>query len=130
LALRQHSLRDKVAIPTSVGTATERTNVKGFFTILGTALLWAFAASGLAFAAFLVPMFLDMPGAHQAPLGAIILGLPAFLLVLPIAYIVQFRRALRLNGAGKVGYVVVLVLLLVPTVSVVRFISKMFLFQY
>ena len=102
--------------------------VKDFLAILGKALLWAIGTSAVVFVVtFIGPLIIGGPGAHQGPLGAFILAPMAFPLVLLLAYLLQYRRALRLAGAGKAAYAVVFVILLVPAVSATRFLARLHL---
>jgi hypothetical protein len=100
--------------------------VKELVAILGKALLWGAGISAVVFVlAFIGPLMVGGPGAHQAPLAAFLFAPVAFPLVLLVVYVLQYRRALRLSGAGKSGYAVVLVLLLIPAVSAARFLASL-----
>ena len=90
--------------------------MKELAAILGRALLWAVGASAVVFAvAFIGPMLIG-----GSPLGAFLLGPTAFPPALLIAAVLQYRRALRLGGAAKAAYAIVLGLLLVPAVPAAR----------
>jgi hypothetical protein len=100
--------------------------MKGFFAILGRAILWSLGTSLTVFAvAFIGPLLMGGPGAHQGPLGAFYFAPIAFRIVLPIGYILQYRRALDLDGAGKATYLVVLALILLQAVSPARIIAAL-----
>ena len=94
--------------------------------ILGRALGWASGLAVLVFIlAFLGPIIIGGPGAHQAPLAAFILAPVTFPLAFVITLLIQIRRALRLSIGGKFAYFVLLALFLIPTTHVVRFFSEM-----
>ena len=97
-----------------------------FFVILGKAILWAVGTSAVVFAiAFIGPLMIGGPGAHQAPLGAFLFTPAAFPLVLLVATVIQFRRAGRLGGAGHAAYGITLALMLVPAVMAFRFLATL-----
>ncbi len=98
--------------------------MRDFLSISGKALV---VACGVAFAifvlAFVGPLLIGGPGAHQAPLAAFFYAPGVFFLAFVVALVVQVRAALRLNIGGKIAYFVLLVLFLVPTVNIVGVVS-------
>ena len=95
--------------------------MKEFVAILGRALLWAIGASAVVFAIFFFgPMLIG-----GSPLAAFLLAPTAFPPALLVASVLQYRRALRLGGAAKAAYAVVVALVLIPAVPAARFLAKL-----
>ena len=94
--------------------------MRDFLKVLGWSFLVAGGSAVLVFIlAFTVPLMIGGPGAHQAPLAAFLYAPAVFFAVFVIALVVQVRRTLRLNIGGKIAYLVLLALLLIPTARIV-----------
>jgi hypothetical protein len=95
--------------------------MKELVAILARALLWAVGVSAMVFAVFFIgPMMIG-----GSPLGAFLLAPTAFPPALFVASVLQYRRALRLDGAAKAAYLVVLALVLIPAVPAARFLATL-----
>ena len=95
--------------------------MKELVAILGRAMLWAVGASAVVFTVFFIgPMLIG-----GSPLAAFVLAPMAFPPALFIVSVLQYRRALRLDGAAKAVYAVVLALVLIPGVPAARFLAKL-----
>ena len=98
--------------------------MRDFLSIAGKAIVVACGVAFLVFIlAFVGPLVIGGPGAHQAPLAAFFYAPGVFFLAFVITLVVQIRKALRLNIGGKIAYFVVLALFLVPTVNIVGIVS-------
>jgi hypothetical protein len=101
-----------------------------FGSIVAQALRWGVRLAVVAFVlAFFVPLLVGGPGAHQGPLGAFIYAPMIFLLALEIALLIQFRRAMSLSTVGKLSYVCLLILLLIPVLNTESMYSGLGLLQ-
>ena len=95
--------------------------MKELVAIVARTLLWAVGVSAMVFAVFFVgPMMIG-----GSPLGAFLLAPTAFPPALLVASLLQYRRALRLGGAAKAAYLVVLALVLIPAVPAARFLATL-----
>jgi hypothetical protein len=95
--------------------------MKELVAVLGRALLWAVGASAVVFAVFFIgPMMIG-----GSPLAAFLLAPMTFPPALFVASVLQGRRALRLGGAAKAAYAVILALVLVPAVPAARFLATL-----